>query len=286
MRELRVPDDLRSEFKKDFFAKVFFSMVLESNNVLKHIFMKKYPSCWEAICAIKGGVYNKEYSEFAIQLQKIEASIIFDTVNVGLMKMGIDAFNIFDSVYVNSAEDFEVAERLTMQTFARYGLCPTIRLEYGEHLQVELATKTNSMQEHYDVKPLNQNQMKMYTVDALLKTKAAVQPQTTPTKLQHLKTEGASKKAEQADKLSQSDKGQDEGVQFSTNMTNKQIYDLVVEQLKSGGLPVNKENVEYLTRIVNEEVGVNVKERGKLEEKKPYKFVNPYVSKNNQERAA
>ncbi len=135
MKALNVPDDLSAQFKKDFFQKVFFSMVIENNNVLKDSFMKKYPGCWEAICELKGGLYSNDYSEFATRLQKVEAQIIFDTVNTRLIEMGIDAFNIFDSIYVNNRGDLDTAKELTRQAFNEHGIDPTFHLEYSEHLK-------------------------------------------------------------------------------------------------------------------------------------------------------
>ncbi len=134
MKEINLPDELRSQFKVDFFGKVFFSMVIEESNELKDMFIKKYPSCWEAICHIKGGTYSDDYNFFAKKLQALEASIIFDDVNVTLMRMGIKAFNIFDSVYVNNRQDFEVAKQLTKDAFNKYSLNPTLNIEYEEHL--------------------------------------------------------------------------------------------------------------------------------------------------------
>lgn len=134
---LNVPPDLSGHFKKDFFQKVFFSMVIEENNLLKDMFVKRYPSCWEAICEIKGGVYSDTYSEFATRLQRVEAMLIFDTVNKELIRRKMKAFNIFDSLYVNNRRDFEIAKELTRQAFQEYGINPTFHLEYAEHLQDE-----------------------------------------------------------------------------------------------------------------------------------------------------
>jgi len=136
MKAIGLPEDdgLRTEFKVSFFSKVFFSKVIEKNNVLKELFMKKYPSCWEAICDQKGGLYCKDYKEFAKMLQRVEAVIIFDTVNMGLIKQGIKAFNIFDSIYVNNSKDLEVAKRLIMEAFKDAGVTPTLKTEYKEHI--------------------------------------------------------------------------------------------------------------------------------------------------------
>jgi len=242
MRELNVPQDLRSQFKEDFFSKVFFSKVIERTNILKYLFIKRYPSCWKAICEIKGGMYNTEYNEFAILLQKIEANIIFDTVNMGLIKMGIKSFNIFDSIYVNDLQAFEVAKELTLNAFAEFGLTPTIRLEYREHLNKD-AAKLQIRENHTNEN--QQQEMKKYTVDELLQSstsKENIKPEAiqAPTKLQHLKLQTKEDmKTEQINKL-----------------TGKEIYDFVVAELRANGHAVNKGNVDYLTKIAREELGI------------------------------
>ena len=147
MIEINLPDELRAQFKEDFFSKVFFSKVIEKNNVLKDMFIKKYPSCWVAICDIKGGMYSDDYNYFARMLQAVEASIIFDDVNLGLISKGIKAFNIFDSIYVNNRQDFETAKQMTKEAFNRYGLNPTLKIEYEEHLTYD--EEQNVREQHH-----------------------------------------------------------------------------------------------------------------------------------------
>ncbi len=134
MTDINLPDELRPQFKEDFFSKVFFSMVIEKNNVLKDLFIGKYPSCWEAICEIKGGLYSDDYNCFAKLLQSVESAIIFDDVNMGLIMAGVKAFNIFDSIYVNNRKDLELAKALMVAAFNKFGVHPTIKTEYEEHL--------------------------------------------------------------------------------------------------------------------------------------------------------
>ncbi len=134
MEKLDLPANLRSEFKQDFFQKVFFSKVIAKSNILKDMFIEKYPSVWSMICDEKGGLYCMEYNEFAKKLQMVESAIIYDTVNVELMKRGISAFNIFDSIYVTSYEDYKIAEELLRKAFNEVGVNPTFNIEYEEHL--------------------------------------------------------------------------------------------------------------------------------------------------------
>ncbi|PZF72593.1 hypothetical protein DN068_12060 [Taibaiella soli] len=135
MGEIELPEDMRSMFKQDFFRKVFFSKVIEKGNVLKDMFIQKYPSCWEAITDVKGGLYCKDYGEFARMLQEVEAQIIYDVVNVGLLNQGIKAFNIFDSIYVTLKWESERAIGLINKIFQAFDLHPTLNVEYGEHFE-------------------------------------------------------------------------------------------------------------------------------------------------------
>lgn len=115
----------RSKFKIQFFAEIFFSKVSKRNTKLKTQFIEKYPSCYEAICDIKGGYGSKTYNQFAILLQKKEAQLIFDNINMGLIRRGVPAFNIFDSILVPE-EHKDEAEELIMTTFSKENLKPTI----------------------------------------------------------------------------------------------------------------------------------------------------------------
>lgn len=135
MELIELPEDMRSMFKQDFFRKVFFSKVVEKGNVLKDLFIQMYPSCWEAITEKKGGLYCKDYGEFARMLQEAEAQIIYDFVNVRLMEQGIKAFNIFDSIYVTLEWEVEEAKKLIEYIFDVFGLHPTLNIEYEEHLE-------------------------------------------------------------------------------------------------------------------------------------------------------
>jgi len=134
MKALNLPHELRGQFKEDFFGKVFFSMVIEKDNLLKSMFIEQYPSVWEMVCDEKGGLYSRDYSDFANKLQKVEATIIFDCVNMTLIRNGIKAFNIFDSIYITSKEDQKEAIRLMQKVFNAEGISPTFNMENEEHL--------------------------------------------------------------------------------------------------------------------------------------------------------
>ena len=125
MIQNKVSKDKRGEFKTQMFGEVFFSKVSKRKTVLKKQFIAKYPGAYEAICYIKGGLGCKTYNQFAIQLQRKEAGLIFDTVNMGLLKQGIPAFNIFDSILC-LPEHMEIATKKLLEAFAAYNITPTI----------------------------------------------------------------------------------------------------------------------------------------------------------------
>ncbi len=119
------PEEKRSDFKDKFFEKVFFGSVKNDLPKLCKQFQSRYPNCYEAICAIKGGVGSGTHNEFSIQLQRAEAQIIFDEVNIGLLESGIPAFNIFDSI-LHLPEHKEIVEERIRLAFAKRGLYPTL----------------------------------------------------------------------------------------------------------------------------------------------------------------
>ena len=101
-------------------------MELPEENYLQIQFKNKYPTCYEAIFAIKGGMYSKTYAVFPILMTEIETDIMFNT-NMELIKMGYDVVNIFDSLYSNSSKGIETAKQLVMEKFAEFGINPKLK---------------------------------------------------------------------------------------------------------------------------------------------------------------
>lgn len=131
MKVMNLPKEFRSEFKKDFFQRVFFDRVYHKTNLLLDLFIKKYPSVWNVIKEEKGGyTLSKDYKQFARRLQEVEALIMFDTVNIALLKLGIKCYNNYDSIYVNNLKHFETAKKLIVEAFNAVGINPTINPEY------------------------------------------------------------------------------------------------------------------------------------------------------------
>jgi len=131
MKENNVDDIDRGEFKKRFFSEVFFSRVTQRMSRLKKQFIGKYPSAMSAIDFIKGGIGSETYNQFAIQLQRKEANLIFDKINLELIESGIPSFNIFDSILCLDHHKNEIEKKL-IHVFNASGLNPMINFKrYG-----------------------------------------------------------------------------------------------------------------------------------------------------------
>lgn len=120
-----IQEEERTDFKKKFFEEVFFGSVKHNKSKLCKQFQSRYPNCYEEICSIKGGVASGTHNTFAIQLQRTEAQIIFDEVNIGLLRAGIPAYNIFDSI-LHLPEHKDLVEGCVRSAFAKRGLSPTL----------------------------------------------------------------------------------------------------------------------------------------------------------------
>jgi hypothetical protein len=129
MNEEQSKPENRTEFKKAFFGAVFFSKVSKRNNKLKTLFKIRYPNVYEEICSIKGGLDSKTYNQFAINLQRLEASIIFEAVNLPMLKEGYKCYNIYDSIVSHDTLTLQEATNRIKKEFTKYGINPTIKIE-------------------------------------------------------------------------------------------------------------------------------------------------------------
>ncbi|NNV57205.1 hypothetical protein [Limnovirga soli] len=124
-----VSADKRGEFKAEFFGKVFFTKEIEKENYLKSQFKESYPTCYEAIFALKGNeFYSKHYKEFPVMMQQLETAIIF-SINIKLIKMGYDVVNIFDSLYSDSEEAIAKGIEMLRDEFNALGIKPNFKIE-------------------------------------------------------------------------------------------------------------------------------------------------------------
>lgn len=116
----------RVSFKKEFFGSVFFTRVSKQKNKLRTRFIKKYPRIHKILDQIKTRYGN---DGFATKMQQLEASIIWDDVNVSMLKDGYLCYNIYDSIVSHDDYTLEEAKRRVTKAFEKYDLKPTLRIE-------------------------------------------------------------------------------------------------------------------------------------------------------------
>lgn len=119
----------RKEFKIKFFEEVFFGKVTVRKTKLKKKFIEKYPKVYDIICQIKGGYGSGTHSDFAVGMQRFEANIIYDCINLPMIREGYPCFNIYDSIVSHSEEVLAEATKRIYNEFAKYGVKPTLNIE-------------------------------------------------------------------------------------------------------------------------------------------------------------
>lgn len=125
-------EENRKQFKQDFFKAVFFSRVTKRNNKLKKKFIDKFPTIYNIICEMKGGIQDKKdrtFAEFAKELQRFEASIIVDKVNIPMLQEGYGCYNIYDSIVSHDDATLIEATRRITEEFEKLGFTPKINIE-------------------------------------------------------------------------------------------------------------------------------------------------------------
>ncbi|RFP65585.1 hypothetical protein D0N36_07765 [Hymenobacter lapidiphilus] len=112
-----------SEFKIQFFAKVFFSSGVRVSQ-WEHGFAKHYPTVYASIRAFKKNHSNKM---LAGEMQKAESDIMIQKVCAQLYKNGINKFyTIHDAIYCvpGIVEDVKA---VIFQVYAEYGIAPSVK---------------------------------------------------------------------------------------------------------------------------------------------------------------
>lgn len=123
--EERLPQN-RTLFKKDFFGSVFFTKVSKAKNRLRTKFISIYPEVHKLLDRIKTEYGN---DGFAHQMQMFEASIIWDDVNVSMLKDGYLCYNIYDSIVSHDDATLQEATRRIINAFKKYDIIPSIKIE-------------------------------------------------------------------------------------------------------------------------------------------------------------
>ncbi|MES2827837.1 MAG: hypothetical protein V4687_06775 [Bacteroidota bacterium] len=122
----------RTKFKKQFFTDVFFSKVANWSTPIKDAFINAFPTVYKIINELKA----KDYKQFAISMQKLEANIMIDTVAKKMVKAGKLVLTLHDAIVCTSEDDLQFAEQLISDAMVKYDISPKFKREgTGVHLE-------------------------------------------------------------------------------------------------------------------------------------------------------
>lgn len=171
-------EEARSKFKSDFFGKVFYPKIYPSDGKWLIQFKEKYPTCYEGMIDVKGGVMSENYKSFPATMTEIE-SAIFIPVNLEMIALGYDVLNIHDSLYSDSQEAIELAKNKIKEKFAEIGLTPLLK-DINYQIPAPQATITPAVDIHIK-KELQRSPAK--DSENVVKTKEVINPYLTPRKI-------------------------------------------------------------------------------------------------------
>jgi hypothetical protein len=115
----------RNTFKKDFFAQVFFSKVVSYSMPIKDAFVTAFPTVYAMINHLKAN----DYRDFAISLQRLEASIIIDKVAKKMIQLGRCVLTLHDAIVTCNDKDLDLAEELINKAMVKLGITPKFKRE-------------------------------------------------------------------------------------------------------------------------------------------------------------
>lgn len=119
----------RKKFKTDFFKDVFFSKVTKAwTTPIKDAFIQEFPTVYKIINQLKA----KNYGDFAISMQRLEASIMIDTVAKKMIKEKRVILTLHDAIVCTNEADLERAEELISDAMMKYKLVPKFKRESSE----------------------------------------------------------------------------------------------------------------------------------------------------------
>lgn len=118
----------RNKFKKDFFSQVFFSKVVKYSMPIKDAFVEEFPNVYALINQLK----EKDYRQFAISMQRMEASIMIDTVAKKMIKSGKSILTLHDAIVCDNMDDIQLAEQLISDVMVKYNIIPQFKRETCE----------------------------------------------------------------------------------------------------------------------------------------------------------
>jgi hypothetical protein len=121
MEELKIRED-RALFKIRLFAKVFYGRDVESEELIK--FKKIFPDVSDVIKHYK----KVNYKYLSIELQKLEAEIMINSVVPRLLEKEVFLLTIHDSILTTS-ENVDTVRKAILFEFRKYNLNPTLKIK-------------------------------------------------------------------------------------------------------------------------------------------------------------
>jgi hypothetical protein len=115
----------RAKFKKQFFSDVFFSKVSTWSTKIKDAFKESFPTVYTMINRLKA----KNHADFAVSMQRLEASIIIDTAAKKMVKAGKCILTLHDAIITNNEEDLMLAEKLISDAMVKHDIVPHFKRE-------------------------------------------------------------------------------------------------------------------------------------------------------------
>ena len=142
----------RGIFKKTFFKDVFFSKVTKAwTTPIKDAFIQEFPNVYNLINQLKA----KDYKDFAVSMQRLEASIMIDTVTKKMVKAGKCILTLHDAIVTDNEEDLLMAEQLISDAMVKYGIEPKFNREAADKYKREESTVINETDKVYKLNDEN-----------------------------------------------------------------------------------------------------------------------------------
>jgi len=117
--------DNRKNFKIAMFSKVLFDRNRKTENKYVKVFKKEFPAIYYSIYLIK----QKDHTEMALSLQRLESSFIFDAVERIAKQHSIPLFTIHDSISTTEGNINKVLKIVEEDFIIKYGLTPKLHTE-------------------------------------------------------------------------------------------------------------------------------------------------------------
>jgi hypothetical protein len=122
MEKLNIAED-RSKFKVRLFSKVFYGRE-ETESWELTVFRKLFPSVSEVISHYK----KVNYNNLAIELQRVEADIMINSIVPRLAEKKIFLLTIHDSI-LTTPDNVELVENVIKSEFKKFNLNPTLKIK-------------------------------------------------------------------------------------------------------------------------------------------------------------